>query len=329
MDSENGGISVKADLEPVMKAAPVGLRYIFNLLFGERHAEAERMLKLSNAQDAVDVKRIIAGEAYFDQSSQRLVEVDKQNYKRLIVDGNQEDGISNLIGCSMHAAEYIQEGDRGDGAIELQDFINRWKNEAKLISSESAQAIWGRVLAQEVNSPGSISLRTIDVIKNLSQKEALSFNEVCKYVFFDKLVVDNKSDFPIAKEVFSSLRDAGLIATFTPGMYTSTPWPKTKLSVSGEEAQDVVFVRNNDLFVFIGENDLISSKYDVPKFNYWELTTAGRELYKVVCKNLSADIADAIKVFSRDLMSKAKFTRYTNIDKHEVDSASIVNVNPG
>lgn len=330
--NESSGINVKADLAPVLTATPTGIKYIFNLLLGKKHVEAERMLKLADAQNTVDVKKILSGEATYDHSSQQLITTGTPSSQLLISERIRSEEVSNLIECSVQAAAYIEESKGSDevGEVDgLEDFVNRWKSEAKLISSEAAQAIWGRVLAQEVNLPGSISLRTLDVIKNVSKVEASNFNEICKYVVFDKVVPDNTLEAPISNEVFSSVRDAGLISNFTPGMYRSTTWPKTQLSMSDASKLKVLYVQCGDLFVFIDEDGLSSSKLDAPSFCYWELTSAGRELYKVVRMNMVVEIGDVLKVLYRkdnDFLKLAKYTRYTSVEERVVDTDSIKEV---
>ena len=43
------------------------------------------------------------------------------------------------------------------------------------------QELWGKVLAGEIQQPGSYSLRTLDVLSAMTQKEAELFVEACKW----------------------------------------------------------------------------------------------------------------------------------------------------
>lgn len=334
MSDENAGINIKADVEikadlgPVITATPTGLRYIFNLLLGKKHAEAERMLKLADAQNLVDVKRIMDGNASYDLSSDRLIEAKSEtsNPKQMVAEKIQDEEISNLINCAIQAAPYIHEKKGTETSTESEEFINRWRNEAKLISTKTAQAIWGRVLAEEVNAPGSISLRTVDVIKNLSKEEAAAFNDACKFIVFDRYLVDNKGGSPISNDMFRSINDAGLIATFTPSMYTGSQWPETKFSISKELQSDVYYVRAGRFFIFVEKEQLDSAGLQRPSFSYWELTLAGRELYKVIRDTLDIQVADIVKCLSEageDIIKKLKYTMYTDIGKSEVNTDSI------
>ena len=62
------------------------------------------------------------------------------------------------------------------------DWLFRWRNSAGTVSSEELQALWGRILAGEIKSPGSFSLRTLDFLKNLSHTEALEITKVSPFV---------------------------------------------------------------------------------------------------------------------------------------------------
>ena len=53
-----------------------------------------------------------------------------------------------------------------------EDWITRFFNKASDISTDEMQVIWGKVLAGEIKQPGSYSLRTLDILSNLSKKEA-------------------------------------------------------------------------------------------------------------------------------------------------------------
>jgi len=68
-----------------------------------------------------------------------------------------------------------------------QDWMNRFINVTQDVSEEQMQEVWGKVLAGEVNKPGSFSVRTMELLKNLSKEEAELFRQ---YVQF-RVKVDN------------------------------------------------------------------------------------------------------------------------------------------
>lgn len=69
-----------------------------------------------------------------------------------------------------------------------KDWMNRFLNVTQDVSEDQMQEVWGKVLAGEVNKPGTFSLRTMELLKNLSKGEAELFRQ---YVQFRVTVDDN------------------------------------------------------------------------------------------------------------------------------------------
>lgn len=62
------------------------------------------------------------------------------------------------------------------------DWVMRFFDAVGNISNEALQKLWGKVLAGEMKHLGVCSLRTLNIIRNLSQQEAEIFNALCSYV---------------------------------------------------------------------------------------------------------------------------------------------------
>ncbi|HGM5038618.1 TPA: DUF2806 domain-containing protein [Stenotrophomonas maltophilia] len=52
------------------------------------------------------------------------------------------------------------------------DWLDRWRESAAAVSAEKMQELWAQVLAREVRSPGSLSLRALDLLRNLDSGDA-------------------------------------------------------------------------------------------------------------------------------------------------------------
>ena len=61
------------------------------------------------------------------------------------------------------------------------DWVARFFNHIQDVSSEDTQLLWARVLAGEVERPGTTSLRTLDILRNLDRKTAESFGATLLY----------------------------------------------------------------------------------------------------------------------------------------------------
>ena len=120
--------------------------------------------------------------------------------------------------CANAAEELSQETSAPDEKPE-PEWISRFFEISSGITTEQLQNIWGRILAGEVKRPGSFSLRTLDVIRNLSRKEAESFVKLCNYVLRsgDKMFFIYPKDTIFANKcglTFNEilpLKDAGLV----------------------------------------------------------------------------------------------------------------------
>ncbi|MGF1731848.1 TIGR03899 family protein [Photobacterium kasasachensis] len=59
------------------------------------------------------------------------------------------------------------------------DWLYHFISIAKHIRGKSMQKLWSRVLKQEIITPGSTSLKTLDTLRNMTQKEAQTFHRAC------------------------------------------------------------------------------------------------------------------------------------------------------
>ena len=62
------------------------------------------------------------------------------------------------------------------------DWFLRFFDAAGNIRAEDMRQLWARVLAGEIEHPGSFSLRTVEVLRNMSQAETLAFKNASSLV---------------------------------------------------------------------------------------------------------------------------------------------------
>lgn len=164
--------------------------------------------------------------------------------------------------------------------IELSEDIDEdWKNnffdKSKKIYSEDLQFIFGKILAGEIRQPGTYSKRLLNILSNLSPKEATLFNKISKYVLHDSknsfIISDSEilSNFDITIEDIIDLEEAGLI--------NSNP-----LNVSG-----------TNIYQYKGY--LINFFEQQPKLRIYCLTNSGSDLEKILNQEISIDYLLEIK----------------------------------
>lgn len=62
-----------------------------------------------------------------------------------------------------------------------EDWLHAWREYSGKISTEDLQQLWGSVLAGEIKSPGSYSIRTLEFLKTLSKSEADLISNIARY----------------------------------------------------------------------------------------------------------------------------------------------------
>ena len=93
---------------------------------------------------------------------------------------------ANIVSVVRGAAEEL-----GDEEVPQHepdsDWPARFFTDVQDISSDELQKIWSKILAGEVRQPGSTSLRTLSLLKNMSKTDAEVFRVLCRYVINDVL----------------------------------------------------------------------------------------------------------------------------------------------
>ena len=154
------------------------------------------------------------------------------------------------------------------------DWLFRWRDAASMVSSEELQTLWGRVLAGEIKSPGSCSLRTLEFLKNLSRYEALQIAKVSRFV------INNDAIFPGNESVLESegitfmflqhLQDLGIVAGHE----------ARGLGYEAESSRADKFQHyliSHDRLLLVTHED--ASK--VLRFKIYLLTAIGKEIFKL------------------------------------------------
>lgn len=74
------------------------------------------------------------------------------------------------------------------------DWISSFFDFIANVSDERMQLLWGKLLAGEVERPGSFSIRTLDVLRKLTQEEASTFRKIAPYLLTCKSDIEGAPD---------------------------------------------------------------------------------------------------------------------------------------
>ena len=85
---------------------------------------------------------------------------------------------SNIASVIDKAAHELGDGEVQDHEVD-HDWTARFFNDVQDVSSEEMQQLWAKILAGEVERPGSSSTRTLSILRDLDQSTAALFRILC------------------------------------------------------------------------------------------------------------------------------------------------------
>jgi len=226
-------------------------------------AEARKIKILSAAQTETKHNEII-------EQTTSLLEADaivQRTGRRLLVrEIRRQNNIERVISLT---AEEISGASVSEEPVST-DWATRFFDIAQDISDEKVQKIWSKILSGEIKKSGSFSLRTLEILKNITEQEAKLFAEnVCPLVLYGEFVARLDSQVSLDKYnlhygMVLKMRESGLI---NEGDSTVRTFPNIK---------DKLFI----LPCGVQKIELISAR---ERFEILALvlTTAGKELYKI------------------------------------------------
>ena len=116
--------------------------------------------------------------------------------------------MNNVKSVVEKATSHFIEGEKvSDEPVNI-DWTNRFFSIVEDISDETLQDIWGRILAGEVKQPNSFSLRTLDLLRNIT-KEAELFVKASRF-YIEKNFIYTE-EFALSLHEALLLGEAGLI----------------------------------------------------------------------------------------------------------------------
>jgi uncharacterized repeat protein (TIGR03899 family) len=207
--------------------------------------------------------------------------------------------LSNIESVFEKALKYCI--DEGENERLDPDWFYNFANMAEEIHSPAMQELWGKIFAVETNRPGSFSLRTLLILKQLTQKDAQTFRRAValssrrKGDSTPKLLTGfyqqpsilamfrlrreqqlNLATYGLSYPDLLSLMDLGLIHQTE---IESGEWP----------VNSVVEWRSN------GQVFQLSARKPGTTLKYYKFTTSGAELFTLVGVNKQAKYIEALK----------------------------------
>lgn len=185
----------------------------------------------------------------------------------------QERNIENVIGFASNEISQMDDSNVSDEPVDA-DWITRLFHIVKDISSEEMQFVWGKILAGEIKRPGSFSLKTLDIIRNITRQDAEEFQRVAPLV----LQATNCQFIISSPDILSQfgITFASVLGLDECGLLNSSGTLSVNLLVTNHQA-DTTY--NKELFIHVIGTD--EEKVEIP-LGIHTLTRAGCELIQIL-----------------------------------------------
>lgn len=249
---------------------------------------------------------------------------------RIIINGN-----NNNIGT-------IVEGDYYNMNLNIDmDWLMRFYDSVGCTSNDVLQNLWAKILAGEINHPNSCSLRTLDILKNVTEKEARSFEKVCKFIahcgendhfIFDVGFLSNYGDKNTCKKYvddYSLNYENDIVPLEECGLISNDR--QLALDYSKERENNICEINTDEYAFLLDYTDEVKSRLsnkseDKVLFNetVYFLTGCGVEVYNAISKmpNFKAEIGYVIAClfYYNKKYNNFKFSIHKKIDENSLSA---------
>lgn len=191
-----------------------GLGKLGKLLLGRYFRQDDYKNILMQAQAEKDALAIANGEQVFD--GERLLpawdlsHMPASSLPHWIGLEEESNNLNATLKITTDILKDTPEEDIADESVD-PDWFTRWRREACTVGNPEMQQLWARILAEEIKSPHAISLRTLDILKNITKAEAEIF---CKVVRFrlSQIIPSSEKHLPYTLGDLALLQDVGLVS---------------------------------------------------------------------------------------------------------------------
>ncbi len=268
----------------------------------EAKGEAKALSIVAQAQ--VDARNMLGTN---EISVKGEIELGKEITQR--IDYQERKRQANIHAVVKHAAQRLK-GATVPAIEPNHDWTAKFFREVQDVSSEEMQVIWTKVLIGEVEKPGTTSMRTLSILKDLDEKTARLFSQLCSAAVY---LVGNDGEIFDAR-VISLSGNAGQnsLAKYGLGFGQLTRLNEHGLIIADFNSYYQIEILNDDFedtgelkFYHQGARwDWAVSKPKVSKLVKYHgvaMTVAGCELSRVVTPEPMSSYTNELKSF---LLSK-------------------------
>lgn len=258
-----------------------------------RKAKAEAKAESIKAIEQAKTNAIIEGDTekaeYLDRINNRLVNKETKRQKNI-------EEVVSTAGRILEAEKNVSNEPINP------DWTTRFFDIVQDVSDDEMRLLWGQILAGEIKQPKSYSLRTLELLRNMTKEEAELFRKVSQFTLRQGDVFLFSADgvlekFGISYSAISKLIEIGLLQ---PGDFVTKNYPsqKTKDRMIGIVYGNLVIITNQKA---------TANTISIPIRLF---TTSGKELARLI--SITPNI-DYIKEFATTIKQEGVTVSYSKI----------------
>lgn len=189
------------------------------------------------------------------------------------------------------------------------DWINTFFDSVANVSNEQMQIIWSKILSGEVENPGRFSLRTLNILKMLTQSDALNIENLSQFSVNIKnnqvIILDDDilAEFRITYSKLLYLEDLGIIQ-MNIGM---------KLTITVNENYDSM--NDDNLKIAFYSKDQLEHKIEIPIIKF---TSVGNEIVSIFSSDKNVEYIKKVLLKFREKWNKNNVcVRLNKVEENE------------
>lgn len=181
----------------------------------------------------------------------------------------------NIESITSHAAEHLVREETVSPTPLDEDWISTFFSNAENVSTEKMQQLWASILSGEIKSPGSFSLRTLDLMRRFSQEDATAIEKISNFVFnFNGIKFIPGFALPWLKDT-NGVAIADIMDLIEIGVMNPT---ELELRYFVESEKNREFFSQGDDLIIIGRNGVS----EIQSFPIWRFNSVGEQVLELL-----------------------------------------------
>lgn len=208
------------------------------------------------------------GQVQIDTTTKEFIE--RTEKRMLLTEMKKQKNIEDII---VGAYQNLETEQNISEEPVQEEWINRFFNIVGEISSQDLQIMWSKILSEEIKSPNKCSIRTLEILRNISKTEAKIFQKISNYIIQCQNILYLPNDTKLLDGV--NIKYGDILKLDEAQLINSSPM--ISFNFNFEEKENNKCLIYNDFIILCKKKN--KSTVDISTYT---LTEAGREIFNIL-----------------------------------------------